>query len=394
MSFHDVNTHQHNHQQSNTSNTSCGCSGISNAKLNVTTVSVYGIFLSLTILLAGAFSKYIISTKLRHDFPEYSVVFFRLFFVAIILLPQIFKVLYKHGFLGISHVFKGDFKKFDAIRFGLLILRASMTCLVLGLSYTGYRLLPLSIAGIIGASEPIFVALWSLIPSKSRKASFTLLINVILSCVGVLCTRSNLSLSSFNMQSTILMGVVILLSANILCSLTPYITIAIVKTGSKEERNTNVVYNGLLSLMIMLCVNLYIYNMNGFFKLFNILFSNYQYLAYYICIGFASYINSYALFTVFSYIHPSLYAIIQNLNIALFIVIGFFNNEVITNNIIYGAALVFVSLLIVMHHRLTTQNSITNDTPLPQNKQNLLNVITASTIVLSKIIYDLIFSYK
>jgi drug/metabolite transporter (DMT)-like permease len=366
----------------------CGSCGSASHGHHVVSVSVYGIILSFSILLSGALSKYVVRTCLL-EFSQLQILFYRFVVALIVISHNARHVLKNNGFFGISNLIKGNVSEFNYRGFGLQFVRAGMVCCVLGLTYKGYTMLPLSIAGMIGASEPIFVALWSLVPKYSRQAPLSLLLNVGISCFGIIMAKQNLSMAQTGISHTLIIGAMYSLAANMVCSLTPYVTMLMQKSGTHIEREMNVVYNIILSVFIIGAANLFIDPL-GLTESFVMIVSNIKYIICFAVIGCIGVINSYILFTVFRYIHPTIYAIIQDLNIVLFMFIGVLSGEPIGPRSIAGAFLVLMSLVLLMHHRLVTRNAIKNRAQLSKQQHRMLSIISWSAVAVAAVIYALV----
>jgi drug/metabolite transporter (DMT)-like permease len=130
------------------------------------------------------------------------------------------------------------------------LLRAISISLTIFLTYVGYKSVPLGVAGALSSSEPIFVALWSIVFGyETWKSLRTLLPIVICGIVGVLLTSGKFF---SGVSSAHTLGILALLGANTICSLSHYISAWLGKSNRSE---TTVVYNVLFVNAFMLVLN-------------------------------------------------------------------------------------------------------------------------------------------
>ena len=357
-----------------------------NASIKVQHLSWIGFGLSVYVLFGFSATKYIIATYLSNQFSSPIMALLRFSSTLLFLSPLVVKVIKTQGFCGLK-IQNNRIKSDKGNDLFSQLIRSINTCTIIILTYKGYGLVPLSIAAVIGASEPVFVAMWSLVPKSGRKASFSLLRNVLLTCFGVILAKSG-NLSSID--SSYWHGIVSLVAANILCSLGPYLIMNLRRTGSVEERHANLVNNLIMSCFLLLVLNLTMNSAELLQAISTVMF-NKKIIFTLMCIGAMAAVNTYALFAIFDYIHPSIYSIIQNLNIPIFMLIdSTLKGQRIGKIAIFGVVLLFLSLILVIHHRFVVKDAVQDDKPLARDKQNMLNKFSYFGLICARIGYDIV----
>lgn len=355
-----------------------------------------GYIIALAMMLLVSCNKYIARNYIGDNIPSHILVMYRSFFVVIFLFPSVIRVLREQGLFqnsihsNLSSENTNLITRMINSKFRLRLIRSIIVSGVLSLTYAGYRRLPLGVAATIGAAEPILIAIWSIIPRHNRKAVPALFFNIILGCAGVLFIKLNQPMIDNGKIYSYSTGILLLISANILCSLTPYVTMALQQDKTRSEHEANMVYTNLFSLLITLLIPM-IFDPRSLSNSVLLFISNPEYIAVMALIGFIAYLNSHLAFMVFRYIHPTIFAVLHNMSIPLFMFLGAaYNGEPLTKAVTLGGCWMFISTVLTSLHRNTIVDSI-KENRLLNNSENskisLYNGVGALAAMAATIIY-------
>lgn len=253
----------------------------------------------------------------------------------------------------------------------LQVVRAIISFIVLILSYTGYRYLPLSVAGAISTSEPIFVVLWSFVLRKENLDSAIYLVPmVLLGFLGMFLVHSQ-NLTQLSLAMPQIIGLVSLVVANIVCSGSHYL---LVKLGRTDPNLTTmsygILFNSAFMLMLTNCSGAFGYSFN-----INLIQAN---LVPILCLGVSACVSGWIGLEIFKHIDPNTNSSIQNLSLPLLMIISYFvENETITMLQFIGIIAIFLSTLLLSYRKFN-MNKI--DTRYEINRQKLIKYIYISYI--------------
>jgi len=256
-----------------------------------------GYFLSSTYMLVNFANKYL--ARQTTGLPPHILLSARFAFAFLFLSPIFFRK-------DIEEIMKANSVKVQ-------ILRAISISVTIFLTYVGYKSVPLGVAGALSSSEPIFVALWSIVFGyESWKSLKTLLPIVICGMGGVLLTSGNVI---SGVSSAHAWGILALIGANTVCSLSHYISAWLGK-GNRSE--TTVVYNILFVNAFMLALNILLGATGNGFDL-NIIK---PYTIPIMLLGAMSAMASWLGLEVMKHIDPNTHVGIQNLSLPIAIGVG------------------------------------------------------------------------
>ena len=222
----------------------------------------------------------------------------------------------------------------------LHFLRSLIICLVILLTYIGYKSLPISICGAISTTEPIFVAIWSCLLGYETIASSVKLFGIIiLSVVGMLLILN----PSFD-QIISIKAVLILIVNNFICGGNYFLSSKLAQTDSST---TTLIYNMLFVNSFILSTNI-ILGLTGtgidFKSLLDIRFPL-------IMLGLFAAGNSWLALSALKTLDPNIHANIQNLSLPLSMLLGKLQGEIILGRHLIGSIFILLSIVLLQNTR-------------------------------------------
>lgn len=228
----------------------------------------------------------------------------------------------------------------------LQIFRSILVCSVIFLTYIGYTSLPLGIASSISASEPIFVAIWSVLFGYETIMSLRTLFPIVLLGIAGIFLISSTSISAMvevNRGHTL--GILSLLLANILCSGGHYVSATL---GQSDKSETTLLYNILFVNGFMLAMNTILGIIGHGFD-FNLI---QPYASKLVLLGLFAASGSWLGLEVFRHIDPNTHVSIQNLSLPFAIIISrFVEHETISFRRFIGIAAIFASTWLLSYRK-------------------------------------------
>jgi drug/metabolite transporter (DMT)-like permease len=281
-----------------------------------------------------------LNKKLDSSIPTELIVFYRLSFALVWFSPYIMKhkqIIFK------TSVFKWH------------LLRAILTSLTIGCTYYSYRHLPLAVATSIGLSGPLFTSILAAI-FLNEKLSYKKISIILLGYFGVLCVvtksiaesfitfitivfvQKNIPINifnsiSFNFEEAIFIAII----GNILIG---FVSILLKKVTNHDQPTTVLLYNTLLTTLLVGVYNYPNFNVPDHHNLFLL-----------IVIGILGLSLQFFYTKAMSIENASFVSPLEYLRIVFAIPVGIFLfNEKITLQMIIGVCLIFIST-----HRLSKE---------------------------------------
>ena len=310
-----------------------------------------GYFLSLSYMLFALTSKYLSKTILIR---KEIIICARSSILFIVLVPFI--------------IFSGSSDVMQTKNIRLQMFRAFNSGIILYCTYFGYQNLPLGVAASIGSSEPIFIALWSLLLGY-EKGWKTLLSIFGLGVSGMLLLVNCSNSMSISLSNTYIQGIIALLIGNILCSSVGYV----VKTlNATDKSQTTLTYGSLFSCAGLMFFNL-ISGMSGNGFDFNLL---QPYAWHLIGLGLSSVFVSLISIEMFRFIDPNTHISIQNLQIPLSLICGavLSGEKILPHEYIAIAAIFSSTFLLFYRKNNSIKDPITHKNTLTSEGQKNINV--------------------
>jgi drug/metabolite transporter (DMT)-like permease len=248
------------------------------------------------------------------------------------------------AFLFLIPVFLMKNRELNTKHLLLHFLRALIICIIIFLTYVGHKILPISVAGTISTTEPIFVAIWScLLGYETVESAIKLFLIVVLSLMGILLIFN----PTFD-QTISISGISLLLFNNFICGGTHFLSRKLAKTDSSI---TTLIYNILFINSFMLSINILLALTGNGVDFKSLIHIRNPILM----LGVFAVVNSWLGLTALKKIDPNIHANIQNLSLPLSMVLGKLQGEVILKRNLVGSGLILLSVILLQKNRAKTK---------------------------------------